>query len=610
MDGRGEQRDPGETLRRTVRQLREQQRESAPADAPAPPKTSAPPEPPQDPEDDLRRLLDALPQAAVLAEPVRDRTGALRDLAVLVVNEAAARHPHHPDRVGADGGCSLREAYPGLWSEAFADLAAEVLRTGLAARAVPVRREVAASDDSGARGGREGGNRERGSQEQGDLEESVREWGDRERGDRQQSVREQDSQERDGRAQGRQEQPSRERVTAHRLGRRLLLVWADDRAEELARAAQRIARVGWVEWSVRDGRLEVSPGLAVLLGLEPDVSTVPVGRALGRITETGRPALYRALDRLLSTGEDIDLLVETYGDGRRRRIRLVGEAVREGGGPVEGLRAVLQDVTELAESRRLLRAQEAETERQARRADAEHRVVQRLQDALQPRSAALDGLGVSTAVAYRPAEAQVGGDWFKVRQLPDGQVLLAVGDARGHGLDAVALMSMLRHALAGLAFTGGLVESLGGWLNRIAYDEGDEATATAIVSRYYPDRRLLRWICAGHPPPVLLRDGRATVLTPDTGPPFGVLPDIGYGAVETRVRPGDTVLLYTDGLVERRDQDIDDRLDALRATVERLAAEDSSTGPDLQELVDAVVWEMSGPLSEDDATLLAFRFDR
>nr|WP_275563996.1 PP2C family protein-serine/threonine phosphatase [Kitasatospora sp. SID7827] len=257
-----------------------------------------------------------------------------------------------------------------------------------------------------------------------------------------------------------------------------------------------------------------------------------------------------------------------------------------------------------------MREQEEETERQARRADAEHHVVQRLQEALQPHSAVLTGLGVSTAAAYRPAEAGVGGDWYKVRQLPDGQVLLAVGDARGHGLDAVALMSMLRHALAGLAFTGALVESLGGWLNRIACDEGDEATATAVVARYYPGRRLLRWICAGHPPPVLLRDGRVEPLEADVGPPLGVLPEVSYRAVETYVRPGDTVLLYTDGLVERRDQDIDVRIEALCAAVRKHAVRDCATGPDLQELVDAVVREMSGPLSEDDATLLAFRFDR
>ncbi|KDN87248.1 putative serine/threonine protein phosphatase [Kitasatospora cheerisanensis KCTC 2395] len=505
------------------------------------------------PDQDLHRLLDAVPQASLLAEPVRDGDGTVLDLAVVIVNESAARHPYHPEQLAgraADGhGLSLREAYPGLWTEPVAAAVAEVLRTGHAARDLAVRWEGAGPDGSA--------------------------------------------------------RSRRERLTVHRLGRRLLLLWTDDRTEEVARAAQRIARVGWAEWNLRDGRLDVSPGLAVLLGRTPDTETMTTHQVLGRVTETARPALYRELDRLFSTGADIDVLTELYGVGRPRRIRLVAEVVRDEDGPIEGLRAVLQDVTELYESQRRLREQQEETERQARRADAEHSVVQRLQDALQPRSATLVGLGVTSAVAYRPAEGRVGGDWFKVRQLPDGRALLAVGDARGHGLDAVALMSMLRHALAGLAFTGALVESLGGWLNRIACDDSDESTATAIVSRYYPDRHLLRWICAGHPPPVLLRDGRASLLPAELGPPFGVLPVVAYRAVETHVRAGDTVFFYTDGLIERRDQDIDVRLDALCAAVEAHAAE-----PVLQTLVDVVVRDMSGPLSEDDATLLAFRFDR
>ncbi|MFD7639415.1 PP2C family protein-serine/threonine phosphatase [Kitasatospora sp. NPDC059795] len=556
MDGRAEQADWGEALRRTIRRLREEHSgrspELPPGVPPIVPDAALDPDLARPPDQDLHRLLDAVPQASLLAEPVRDGDGAVLDLAVVVVNDAALRHPHHPEqhfRQTADGhGVSLREAYPGLWTDRFADAVEDVLRTGHAARGLPVRWDGAGPDGSA--------------------------------------------------------RSRRERLTVHRLGRRLLLLWTDDRTEEVARAAQRIARVGWAEWSLRDGRLDVSPGLAVLLGRPADTTTLSLEQMLARVTETARPELHRALDRLLTTGADIDVLTELYGIGFPRRVRLVAEVVRDEDGPIEGLRAVLQDVTELYESQRRLREQQEETERQARRADAEHIVVQRLQDALQPRSATLDGLGVSSAVAYRPAEGRVGGDWFKMRQLPDGRALLAVGDARGHGLDAVALMSMLRHALAGLAFTGALVESLGGWLNRIACDESDESTATAIVSRYYPDRDLLRWICAGHPPPVLLRDGRATLLASEVGPPFGVLPTVTYRAAETHVRRGDVVLLYTDGLIERRDQDIDVRLDALCAAVEAHAAE-----PALQDLVDAVVRDMSGPLSEDDATLLAFSFN-
>ncbi|MEV4561069.1 SpoIIE family protein phosphatase [Kitasatospora sp. NPDC049285] len=559
MHGRAERPDWAEALRRTVSRLHEENRrvmrpEPPDEQQPLVPEAELDPELARPPDDDLHRLLDAVPQAAVLAEPVLGPDGAVRDLAVVLVNEAAARHPYHPEvvrrpRAGGQG-VSLREAYPGLYSGEWARAVDTVLRTGLAAREVPVEWHTPRPDGT--------------------------------------------------------RRTRRERLTAHRLGRRLLLLWTDDQTEEIARAAQRIARVGWAEWSVRDGRFDVSPGFAELLGRPPDAPPPTPLQALARVTETARPALYRDLDRLLATGQDLDVLTELYGSGRPRRVRLVAEAVRDDDGRlVEGLRVVLQDVTELSESRRRLREQQDETERQARRADAEHDVVQRLQDALQPRSARLTGLGVSTAAAYRPAEARIGGDWFKVRQLPDGQLLFAVGDARGHGLDAVALMSTLRHALAGLAFTGALVESLGGWLNQIACDDGEESTATAVVSRYYPGRRLLRWICAGHPPPVLLRDGAAVLLEAGGDPAFGVLPDVRYTAVETWIHPGDTVLLYTDGLVERRDQDIDDRLAALRAAVTAHAAE-----PVLQDLVDAVVHTMSGPLSEDDATLLAVRFER
>jgi serine phosphatase RsbU (regulator of sigma subunit) len=145
------------------------------------------------------------------------------------------------------------------------------------------------------------------------------------------------------------------------------------------------------------------------------------------------------------------------------------------------------------------------------------------------------------------------------------------------------------------------VEDLGAWLNEIAYDDGPESTATAVIARYHPERRLLRWICAGHPPPVLVRGGRARTLAPDLGPPFGVLPDTRYRATETVLEPGDTVLLYTDGLVERRHEDIDRRIDALVAAAERHA------GADLQHCIEGIVRAMSGPRSEDDATIFGIR---
>lgn len=136
-------------------------------------------------------------------------------------------------------------------------------------------------------------------------------------------------------------------------------------------------------------------------------------------------------------------------------------------------------------------------------------------------SGELASSGFDAAAVYRPDAAGlgVGGDWYKARRTPDGRLLVALGDARGHGLEAVTLMARLRYALGGLAYTEEPVEKLTQWLNQVACDDGIESTATAVVARYHPERELLRWTCVSHPRPVLLRDGRATQLPlPEGGP--------------------------------------------------------------------------------------------
>ncbi|MFD9130138.1 PP2C family protein-serine/threonine phosphatase [Kitasatospora sp. NPDC059571] len=549
-------------LRRTVARLRREHRSRHDVLA-ATAATALPMEPPQGlrpVEPGLRELLDAVPVPAVLTAPVTGADGTLQDLAALAVNLAAVSYAEQAGpsvrEQAVHSPVPLQQFFPALRERRVLTALTDVLRTGrpMDARTVDWLRP------------RPGGRIEH----------------------------------------------RRALLSAHPCGDRILLLLEREGEQVLAVDAQRIARVGWAEWNLLDGRMEASPGLFDLLGLPATGPAPPLTALLGRVVPAVLPDLLRDFDRLLSDG-GVDTETALTGPTGVRRIRLAAETVRAAGGrpgdparppdgPVVGVRAVLQDITDLVESRRRLRYQESETLRERQRADAEEEIVRRLRAALVPRAAAsLTGCGLETAVAYRPAEAGVGGDWYKCRALPDGPALLAIGDARGHGLDAVALMSRLRHALGGLAFTGALVEDLGAWLNEIAYDDGPESTATAVIARYYPDRRLLRWICAGHPPPVLYRDGRARPLTAAVGPPFGVLSDTRYTAVETVLAPGDTVLLYTDGLVERRHEDIDVRI----AVLADAAA--SRAGADLQACIDAVVRDMSGPRSEDDATVLAFR---
>ncbi|MFE9426551.1 PP2C family protein-serine/threonine phosphatase [Kitasatospora sp. NPDC006697] len=586
--------DAGDDLRRIVARLRRANREYRRQDPRSEP--GAPPSLPAvtvrlaAPEGqlDLGELLDALPMPASLVDPLLDPDGAVLDVAAIALNPAGARYSRYrsalrrdryrtgdqpaeaspePDDTRPSASATpspspspdrgrpparLTEAFPGLATPEVLTALTKTLRTGRPTPAMPVRWQVP-------------------------------------------------------RAAGRLER-HRDLLTAHRCGGRLLLLWGSGDLAEMAQAAQRIARVGWGEWSLLDGALQSSSGLRDLLGRPAGAPGPTVADLLAQLDPSAVPPLQRALRGLLERGEAVDQELLFRVGGGLRRIRLVAEALREEDGPVFGLRGVLQNVTELAESRSRLRRQQEEIERQARRADAEEAVVRRLQDALQPRAVgALDAVGLRTAVAYRPTEGRVGGDWYKLRVLPQGPALIAVGDARGHGLDAVALMSTLRHALAGMAYSGAQVEELTGWLNNIACDEGPESTATAVVARFFPPSRLLRWVCAGHLPPVLLGDGPPRLLTPraelgELGLPLGVLRDTRYEAVEMVLHPGQTVLLYTDGLVERRDRDIDDRLDTLLAV---LAEQPPTAEP--QALVDGVVRAMSGPLDEDDATLLALR---
>ncbi len=167
----------------------------------------------------------------------------------------------------------------------------------------------------------------------------------------------------------------------------------------------------------------------------------------------------------------------------------------------------------------------------------------------------------------------MGGDWFEATPLPDGRVLIAIGDVLGHGLQAAAGMAQLRNALLGIAYTGADAARVLECLNLVAFHGHDESlTATAAVGHFDPVRRTLSWARAGHPPPVLVRGGRATELVNDDGTTLGASLDPGYVCKTLPLAPGDRLILYTDGLVERRADRAGDREDLLLAAARRGAA--------------------------------------
>lgn len=398
-------------------------------------------------------------------------------------------------------------------------------------------------------------------------------------------------------------------------GEHLLITWERGHRLHMAAAAQQLVRTCWAEWNLADGGVDPSRGFRQVLGLDGHTDIPTLSELAAAVTPESLPELYRTLyDVILRKRTGVcELRMKGAGD---RVVRMTAEPVRIApGGLVWALRAVLTDVT--AERRRRATAERAEHEarRQRERAEAVAEVAGVLREAVLPHfQGELAASGLDATAVYRPdaREAGVGGDWYKARRLPDGHLLVALGDARGHGLAAVTLMAKLRYALAGLAHTEQRVEQLTEWLNELACADGAESTATAIIASYHPEQGLLRWTCAGHPRPVLVRDGAAGQLPdPEGGPglPLGVLSGVAYTAAEASLRVDDLVLMYSDGLTERRasDPDLDTRrfLDAAKRC---LRGDSPGAGHEaLHEYAERVVGELDGPHRSDDATLLVLR---
>ena len=252
------------------------------------------------------------------------------------------------------------------------------------------------------------------------------------------------------------------------------------------------------------------------------------------------------------------------------------------------------------------------TARRAERATAAatHRMAEVLQlslltDPVQPGH-------LQVAVRYLPAahDARIGGDWYDAFMSAGGDLSLVIGDATGHDRDAAAVMGQLRNLLRGLAYA--LKKPPAPILT--ALDEAMEhfavgSLATAILAQVEQNPldklrgvRRLRWSNAGHPPPLLLHvDGVAELL--ETEPEL--LLGVGGGRAQRHdhmvpLPVGSTLLLYTDGLVERRGSDLDLDLERLRRTVQDLA------GNDLESFCDALIDRMRSGV-DDDIALLAVR---
>lgn len=239
----------------------------------------------------------------------------------------------------------------------------------------------------------------------------------------------------------------------------------------------------------------------------------------------------------------------------------------------------------------------------ARRYSREHAIAVELQRALLA-SPGTPHPRIDVATHYLPAGATdlVGGDWFDTLALPSGLTLLAMGDVMGHGVEAAVEMSHYRSMLRVVAGEGDPPDQVLRRMDALVSVAGAERPATCLLGLADPVRGACWFASAGHlPPAVVTPDGGVTLLDVPPGPPLGAGLRGEYETVYVPWRPGHTLLLYTDGLVERRAEDID-------ISLGRLAALDlpQAAGP-LDALLARVVHRLSPAAAEDDVALLAAR---
>ncbi|MET7881557.1 SpoIIE family protein phosphatase [Streptomyces avermitilis] len=252
------------------------------------------------------------------------------------------------------------------------------------------------------------------------------------------------------------------------------------------------------------------------------------------------------------------------------------------------------DAEELALAEELV-ARAAVSIDNARRYTREHAMAVTLQRSLLPRSLP-EQSALDVAYRYLPAQAGVGGDWFDVLPLSSARVALVVGDVVGHGLHAAATMGRLRTAVHNFSALDlppdellGLLDELVGRVDQDEATQDSSATvtgATCLYAIYDPVSRVCTVARAGHPMPAVVRpDGGVEFPDVPAGPPLG-LGGLPFETAELQLEEGSQLILYTDGLIEDRERDIDVGLDMLRAA---LARADRSPDDTCQAVLDALL---------------------
>ena len=373
-----------------------------------------------------------------------------------------------------------------------------------------------------------------------------------------------------------------------------------ERSRSLLAEAQRLARVGSWEIDLATGHAEFSDEYLRVMGRSREELA---GMAWADIvTLVVHPDDRDRVEQNLSSGDESGFHYEfrvVRSDGSEILVAVFGEAVLDEAGERAVLRGSVQDITERRAAEEALAMAAANAEAAAR----EHSIADALQRSLLPQKGFdLDHLEVATYYRAGVEGTQVGGDWYDVIELGGGRTALVVGDVMGRGVRAAAVMGQLRSAVRAYARLdlppADLLESLDGLVREL----GEDHIVTCIYAVFDPADRCLRFANAGHLPPIIgVPGGECRIVDGEENPPLGVGP-FNLTQHEVDLESNARVVLYTDGLVERRGEDLGMGIENLAKHVATLIGPVDGVP---EELVAAMLPE--GP--DDDVAILVARVD-
>ncbi|AEY87480.1 magnesium or manganese-dependent protein phosphatase [Streptomyces hygroscopicus subsp. jinggangensis 5008] len=370
-----------------------------------------------------------------------------------------------------------------------------------------------------------------------------------------------------------------------------------------------LSRVGSAEWDLLTDEATWSGELYQILGLDPDRPALTLDELPSLVLDEDRPKLTAMVTDCLVDAKPIDGEFRVVRpDASVRTVHMMGEPVLGADGGTTSMWAVLRDVSELRRSQQTVRETRDSLHLHRRQQQTEHRIAVELQEAvLPPWRGSLrlprQGPGALDLAAHRlPAATPtlLGGNWYDALELPDGQTLLSVGDLTGQGVAVASGMATLLGAVRGMAMAGTEPGQLLTLLNQLLDTTVQPALGSAVCCRYRPETRTLVWAQAGHPAPLLYRDGTGRMLNTPDGVLLGASSGAVYGQSVVTLRPGDLLLLHTDGLLSGRSGTA--AADRLLGLAPRFGAARTA-----QDCVRTVVEEFGGAGREDDACVLVVK---